>query len=118
MRPGTFIAAIGADNPHKNEIDPALMAHARVVPDITAQAAAMGDLRAAIAAGAMTLDAIHADLAGIVSQARPGRSNDDEIFIFDSTGTAIEDLAAANLIYDRARGDRATRCLDFNTSPR
>ena len=117
VRPGTFVAAVGADNPHKNEIAATLMARARVVPDITAQAAAMGDLRAAIAGGAMTLDAVHAELSAVVSAARPGRTRDDEIFVFDSTGTAIEDLAAANLIYDSARADRATRCLEFNTAP-
>jgi len=117
IRPGTFIAAVGADSPHKNEIAAELMARARVVPDITAQAAAMGDLRAAIAAGAMTIDAVHAELAAVVSQSRPGRTRDEEIFIFDSTGTAIEDLVAANLVYDRVRADPAAPCVDLNAAP-
>jgi ornithine cyclodeaminase/alanine dehydrogenase-like protein (mu-crystallin family) len=117
IRPGTFIAAVGADNPHKNEIAADLMAMARVVPDITAQAAVMGDLRAAIAAGAMTLDTVHAELAAVVTQSRPGRSDDDEIFIFDSTGTAIEDLVAANLVYERMCADPATLRVALNAAP-
>jgi ornithine cyclodeaminase/alanine dehydrogenase-like protein (mu-crystallin family) len=117
VRPGTFIAAVGADSAHKNEIAAQLMARSRVVPDITVQAAAMGDLRAAIAAGTMTIDAVHADLAAIVSQARPGRSNDEQIFIFDSTGTAIEDLVAVNLIYDRVRAGGDALSVDLNAAP-
>jgi ornithine cyclodeaminase/alanine dehydrogenase-like protein (mu-crystallin family) len=114
VRSGTFIAAVGADSPQKNEIAPDLMAAAHVVPDIGAQAAAMGDLRAAIAAGAMTAGDVHAELADVVTRTRPGRSNDTEIFVFDSTGTAIEDLVAANLVYERALADPSTLRVGMN----
>src|SRR3954469_25187949 len=57
--PGLFIAAVGADNPEKHELAPALLAQSRVVPDILEQAAKMGDLHHAINAGAMTGDEIH-----------------------------------------------------------
>jgi ornithine cyclodeaminase/alanine dehydrogenase-like protein (mu-crystallin family) len=114
IRTGTFIAGIGADNAHKNEIAAELMARSRVVPDIAAQAAIMGDLRAAIAAGVMTAGAIHAELADIVAGLRPGRMNRDEVFIFDSTGTAIEDLVAANLVYERALEDPSVLRLNLN----
>jgi ornithine cyclodeaminase/alanine dehydrogenase-like protein (mu-crystallin family) len=63
VKAGTFIAAIGADNPDKSEIDPALMARARVVADVRAQCAVMGDLHHAIRAGAMTEADVHAKLA-------------------------------------------------------
>ena len=114
VRPGTFIAAVGADNPHKNEIAPALLAQARVVPDIAAQAASMGDLRAALAAGLMTLASIHAELAEVVAGSRPGRTQAGDIVVFDSTGTAIEDLVAANLVYERALADPAAIRFAFN----
>jgi ornithine cyclodeaminase/alanine dehydrogenase-like protein (mu-crystallin family) len=114
VRSGTFIAAVGADNPQKNEIAPDLMAAAHVVPDIAAQAAVMGDLRAAIAAGAMAAGDVHAELADVVAKTRPGRTNDTEIFIFDSTGTAIEDLVAANLVYERALADPSTLRVAMN----
>ena len=102
---GAFIAAVGADNPSKCEIAPALMARARVVPDILRQAETLGDLCRAIAENAMRPDQIHGELAQVVSGALPGRRDADELFIFDSTGTAIEDLAAAAMVYRRAQRD-------------
>jgi ornithine cyclodeaminase/alanine dehydrogenase-like protein (mu-crystallin family) len=101
--PGAFVAAVGADSPSKNEVHPELMAAARVVADVVEQAAKMGDLRSAIAAGAMTADNVHSDLGDIVIGRRPARTSDDEIFIFDSTGTALQDVASAALAYERAR---------------
>lgn len=103
VRPGVFIAAVGADAPHKSEIDPALMASAEVFVDVLAQCLDMGDLRHAVSGGAMAADDVRGDLAGLVSGASPGRSAADEIIVFDSTGTAIEDAASAAVIYTRAR---------------
>ena len=99
VRPGTFIAAVGADSENKQEIDPRLMADANVVTDLTAQAAAIGDLHHAIEAGAMKAGDVHAELADLVAGRRPGRSNDEEIFVFDSTGTGLQDVAAAIAAY-------------------
>ena len=100
--PGLFIAAVGADNPQKNELAPALLAQSRVVPDIVDQAAAMGDLHHAIVAGAMTRDDIHGELADVLCRRVPARRNDDEVFIFDSTGTALQDVATASIALTRA----------------
>lgn len=99
---GVFIAAVGADNPDKNEIDPKLMAAAHVVADVKSQCEEMGDLRAAIAAGVMSPDDVFADLGDIVVGVAPARSNDREIFIFDSTGTALQDVTSAVMAYRRA----------------
>lgn len=101
-RPGAFIAAVGADNPQKCEITPELMARASVVPDLLDQAAAMGDLRQAIAAGRMAQSDVHAELGAIVSGRVPGRRTGEEIFIFDSTGTALQDVVAASMAVERA----------------
>lgn len=101
VRPGTFIAAVGADNPHKSEIDPALFAMATVVVDSLDQAAAMGDLQHAIAAGTATRASIHAELAELVTGQKPGRTHDSEITLFDSTGLAIQDVASAAVAYGR-----------------
>ncbi|WP_310469284.1 ornithine cyclodeaminase family protein [Sphingomonas sp.] len=102
VRPGAFIAAVGADSPDKSEIAPALMANALVVVDVVDQCVAMGDLHHAIAAGAMPLGDVHAELAELVAGHRPGRTSDEQITLFDSTGTALQDVAAAALIYRRA----------------
>jgi ornithine cyclodeaminase/alanine dehydrogenase-like protein (mu-crystallin family) len=103
VRPGTFIAAIGADNPGKNEIAPWLMAGAAVFADLRAQCAVMGDLHHAIRAGAMTVDDVCAELGDLVAGRERGRRSAEEITIFDSTGTAIQDVAAAARAYERAR---------------
>lgn len=103
VAPGTFVAAVGADSPHKNEIAPALMAGAKVVADLVDQCLVMGDLRHAVAAGAMARRDVHAELAELVAGAKPGRGDPDEITLFDSTGTALQDVAAAATLYERAR---------------
>ena len=97
-----FIAAVGADNPLKSEITPALMRASRVVADIVDQCAEIGDLRTAIAANAMTRADVYAELGEIVAGRKPGRTRDDEQFIFDSTGCGFQDTAAASIVYDRA----------------
>lgn len=102
VRSGAFVAAVGADSPHKSEIAPDLMAAAKVVADVREQCLEMGDLRVAIAAGAMTIERLHADLGEFVTGRKPGRTSDDEIFVFDSTGTALEDAASAAVAYQRA----------------
>jgi alanine dehydrogenase len=93
---------VGADNPDKQEIAPALMAECKVVADILDQCVVMGDLHHAIAAGVMRREDVYAELAEVVSGAKPGRTTAEEIFTFDSTGTAIEDPAAAQVVYRRA----------------
>jgi alanine dehydrogenase len=107
VRPGAFIAAVGADNENKQEIDPALMARAKVVTDVTQQARTIGDLHHAIAAGAMAAEDVHAELAEVVAGRKPGRTSPDEITIFDSTGTGLQDVAAAIAVYRRALEQKA-----------
>jgi ornithine cyclodeaminase/alanine dehydrogenase-like protein (mu-crystallin family) len=100
-RRGTFIAAVGADSSEKQELEPALMAGSAVIVDDLAQCASFGDLRGAIAAGVMTERDVRGTLSEVVSGA-VGRSSEDEVVIFDSTGTAIQDVAAAAIVYERA----------------
>lgn len=109
--PGAFVAAVGTDNPNKNEIAPALMAAATVVTDVTAQCAVMGDLHHAIQAGTMTKADVHAELGQLLIGEQVGRSSDDEIIIFDSTGTGLQDVAAAAAIYERCVGDSSIQSI-------
>ena len=99
---GAFIAAVGADNPDKSELAPQLMADATIVVDLLAQASTMGDLHHAIDAGLVTAADVHAELAEVIVARKRGRSSADEIIVFDSTGTAIQDVASAAWIYRRA----------------
>jgi alanine dehydrogenase len=110
---GTFIAAVGADNSHKQEIDPALLASAKVVADSLEQVCSIGDTHHAIAAGLMRKEDIYAELSEIVAGRKPGRTRDDQIIIFDSTGVAIEDAAAATLVYEKACAAKITNSFKF-----
>jgi ornithine cyclodeaminase/alanine dehydrogenase-like protein (mu-crystallin family) len=102
IRPGTLVAAVGADSPDKQEIEPALIAKAAVVCDLTAQCTEVGDLHHAIAAGLVTRDHVRAELGEVIAGRRSGRVNDSEIVLFDSTGTALQDAATAALVYEKA----------------
>lgn len=117
VRPGQFIAAVGADSEGKQELDPELLAKSRVVADIAAQAAHMGELQHAITAGLMSVADLHAELGEVVAGLKPGRTSDDEIFVFDSTGTALQDVAAAAIVFERALAMRRGRELSLAGDP-
>jgi ornithine cyclodeaminase/alanine dehydrogenase-like protein (mu-crystallin family) len=99
---GTFVAAVGADNHGKQELEPELVASATLVVDVLEQCAEIGELQHALAAGLLTREDVHAELADVVAGRRPGRTRDDEITIFDSSGTALQDVAAAVAVYEKA----------------
>jgi ornithine cyclodeaminase/alanine dehydrogenase-like protein (mu-crystallin family) len=109
VEPGTFIAAVGADHEEKQEIEPQLLAHAKLVTDVTDQACKIGDLHHAIEAGVLTRAAVHAELGEVVAGHKPGRERDDETIVFDSTGTGLQDVAAAIAVYRKALEARAGR---------
>jgi ornithine cyclodeaminase/alanine dehydrogenase len=113
VRPGTFIAAVGADDSHKQEIDPALMASAKIVADNLDQSCTIGDTHHAITGGLMGKEDVHAELAEIVVGRKTGRTNANEITIFDSTGIALEDAVSAVAVYEKARGRTVTFKFDF-----
>jgi alanine dehydrogenase len=103
VSPGTFIAAIGADNPQKQEIHPSLMQNSKVVCDILEQCAVMGDLHHALEASVVKRADVHAELGEVVAGRKPGRESDDEIIVFDSTGMALQDVAAAAFVFEKAQ---------------
>ena len=102
VRPGSFVAAVGADSPDKQELHPGVLARSRVVVDVLAQCAEMGDLHHALVAGVLARGDVHGELAEVVAGRKPGRTGPGETFVFDSTGTALEDVAAAAAVYEKA----------------
>jgi alanine dehydrogenase len=109
VAPGAFVAGVGADNPQKHELAPSLLCGSRVVVDSLDQAADIGDLHHALAAGALGRDEVHAELWELVAGLERGRGSEDEITVFDSTGVALEDVAVAALAYERARSRPSPR---------
>ena len=100
---GCFVAAIGADNPEKQEIAPALMRRARILVDDIEARASGGDLNHALRAGAMSKDQVHAELADLAAGRKRGRMTEDELVIFDSSGSGVQDVAAAWVAYREGR---------------
>ena len=113
VRPGTHINAVGADACGKQELDPALLASARVVVDDLTQACNAGEINVPLRQGLFEKDRIWATLGEIVAGTKPGRTDDREITIFDTTGLAIEDVATAWLIYQRATERGGYRYMDI-----
>ena len=113
IAPGTFIAAVGADHPEKQELHPALMAASKVIADLAEQCAMIGDLHHAMAAGTMGQTGVHAELGEVVAGTRPGRTSAEEVIIFDSTGIALEDVASAALVYEKALRQEPGMRFDF-----
>lgn len=99
VRPGTFVAAVGADSPGKQELEPELVAASSVVCDLVEQCVQVGELQHAVGRGLMRADQVRGSLGAVVSQPRLRRSSEDETIVFDSTGTALQDTAAAVLVY-------------------
>jgi len=113
IRPGTFIAAVGADNEDKRELEPELLAHNKTVVDVLEQAATIGDTHHAIASGLMTKNDVYAELGELVAGHKAGRSSPEEITIFDSTGMALQDVIVAAAVYEKAVAEGLGRLIDF-----
>ncbi len=102
LAPGLFVAAVGADSASKQELEPEILTGAKLVVDSLEQSATIGELHHALARGLLGRADVHAELPDVVAGRRPGREDDAEITVFDSTGMATEDAAAALLVYRKA----------------
>ena len=96
---GTHVNAIGADAEGKQEISPEIVKQAKVVIDDWTQAAHSGEINVPIRDKVFSRDHIYAELGEIAAKKKPGRTSDDEITLFDSTGLAIQDIACAYRVY-------------------
>lgn len=103
VAPGTHINAMGADGPGKQELDPAILTDARVFIDELEQAMHGGELNVPIEQGLFRVEQISATLGDVLIGAKPGRVGVSDITVFDSTGLAIQDVALAAALYERAK---------------
>jgi alanine dehydrogenase len=107
LKQGAFVDLVGSFSPLKREADDEVVRRARIFVDTCEGALAeAGDLLDPIARGIITRQCIVAELADLVSGRNPGRAGTTEITLFKSVGTALEDLAAAQLIVARAANGR------------
>lgn len=102
VRPGTHLSAVGADMEGKQELASALVARARVFVDDRAQSVSSGELEVPVKEGVVTSDDIVAELGEVLAGQVAGRTATDEVTVFDTSGIAVQDLAASKVAYDRA----------------
>jgi len=103
LDPGTHVTAMGQYDPGKRELDSTTIARSTYVPDLLARIDRdAGSYIGALQDGAIDEGHPHAELGDVVAGEAPGRTDDDEITVFDSGGTGIETVAAAKLLFDRA----------------
>ncbi|HJO37941.1 MAG: ornithine cyclodeaminase family protein [Vicinamibacterales bacterium] len=101
---GAHVTSVGAPVPDQREMDPQLVARARVIVDSRAAALAeSGDIVQGIAEGHFEATQIAGEIGEIVNGTLRGRTSPSEVTVFKSLGMAVEDIAAAHLAYTRAR---------------
>lgn len=96
LTPGQHICGIGGDSPGKTELDPAILKHSKVVVEYFPQTHHEGEIQNL---GTEAADYVYAELWEIISGHKPGRSNSNEITVFDSVGFALEDFSILRLCY-------------------
>ncbi len=97
--PGTHINGIGADAAGKQELQTALTKSCKIVVDEWQQASHSGEINIPVSRKKLKKQDIHAELGEIVAGKKKGRTSDDEITLFDSTGLAIQDVSTAYVVY-------------------
>jgi alanine dehydrogenase len=99
---GTHINAIGADAPGKQELDENILLRGKIIVDDIEQAVHGGEINVAVSKGLLDINDVHATIGEVIAGIKSGREGVDEITVFDSTGLAIQDIAVAKVVYERA----------------
>ena len=113
VTPGTFIAAVGSDNPEKQELETVLLSGNKLVADVLEQCATIGELHHALDEGLISRENVYGELGEVVAGIKPGRTSNDEVIIFDSTGMALQDVVTAAAVYEKAMSAGLGRLIDF-----
>lgn len=100
VSPGTHINAIGADAEGKQEIDPQILKDAKLVIDDWAQASHSGEINVPIREKMLSQQDIYGSLGEIAAGKKKGRTSDEEVTVFDSTGLAVQDISCAYAVYE------------------
>ncbi|MGP1676040.1 MAG: ornithine cyclodeaminase family protein [Burkholderiales bacterium] len=104
LRAGTHVDLVGGFTPQMREADDELIARAEIFVDTYAGALnEAGDLVQPLASGVLARERVRAELAELVAGTHPGRHSANEITLFKSVGTALEDLCAARLVLERVQ---------------
>lgn len=111
IKPGTHLACMGTDTLGKQEVDPRLLANARVFTDEVAQSVSIGEAQHAVTQKLLSAEQI-TPIGGVINGTHSGRRSEREITLFDGTGVGLQDLAvasaAANLAETRGLAQKVT----------
>ena len=103
LKPGVHINAVGSHRPDLREIDGATLARSKIVVDSReAILSECGDILLAIKEKSIPEHSIHAEIGEVLAGTKPGRTNASEVTLYKSVGIAIQDVATANLVYQKA----------------
>lgn len=102
VKPGTHLSCVGADMEGKQEVESALVGRAELYVDDRAQSVASGELEVPVKRGTITPNDIVAELGEVIAGKATGRTSDEQVTLFDTSGIAVQDLAASKVAYDRA----------------
>ena len=101
---GAHVNAVGACTPHARELDAATVAASSLFADSAESLVnEAGDYLLALKEGAVGPEHLRAELGEVLDGTKPGRTSDEEITLFKSLGLAVEDLAAADYLYRKAK---------------
>jgi alanine dehydrogenase len=115
LDPGTHVTAMGQYHAEKRELDATTIEHATYVPDLRKRATTdAGSFLLAMEEGVVDESHVHAELGEVVADVVEGRTTEEEITVFDSGGTGIETVAAAFMLYERARERGLGTTVDFS----
>ena len=111
---GAHVTIMGQYHPKRHEAPLETIARATYVPDLRARISEdAGAFMQAVEAGLIDKEHVHAELGEVVAGVTPGRDSDEEITVFDSGGTAIETVAAAHMLYEKATEQGLGKTIEF-----
>ncbi|MGC9517414.1 MAG: alanine dehydrogenase [Methanomicrobiales archaeon] len=110
---GTHINAIGADAPGKQELESELLLKSKIVIDEWEQATHSGEINVPLERGVIKKEDVYSKLGDIIINKKPGRDNEQEITVFDSTGLAVQDIATAWCVYQKSLSKGTGQKIDL-----
>jgi alanine dehydrogenase len=114
LKDGAHVNAIGSHQPGTSELDEATIRRAKVVVDQKeACLKEAGDLVDLISKGAISADHIYGELGDLVTGKKKGRTNNTEITVFKSVGLAIQDIATAKTVFERAQAKGTGKTVEI-----
>lgn len=113
IKQGTHINAVGADAKGKEELEPSMLNDSIVIVDDLKQASAAGEINVPISSGEFLSTQVYATISEVILGKKRGRTDQYQITIFDSTGIAVEDIAIAKVIYEKAKSKEGYLSIDL-----